>query len=304
MLRHDRRAGRRSDGRRHRPRRDAGHRRRTACPPRAIWAPSRRDSSSRRSRSTAASSCARRSRSARPAARAVRRSAVLRVAGDRRPAIVAAPGSRPARAVRRRGRATSAAAAPSSGAAPIARRGCSSSIATTERFADARRVARPGGARDRPTSRRALVADRSAAGQRIFYRVLFQDLVRPARLERAGRRQLHHAGGDAARRHARLVRRHRRPGLGHQPGLGRAAALRNDAPARSPTSSSTSATRSTPTSRVLPEVKLDDGTIWKNVVTRGEVEGGGDARRLPRLPSVQPDRRAHAPLHRRGRRRS
>ena len=28
---------------------------------------------------------------------------------------------------------------------------------------------------------------------------------------------------------------------------------------------------------VVAEVKLDDGTIWKNVVTRGEVEGGADA---------------------------
>ena len=33
------------------------------------------------------------------------------------------------------------------------------------------------------------------------------------------------------------------------------------------------------------EVKLDDGTIWKNIVTEAKSKRGGDAGRLPRLPT-------------------
>ena len=61
-----------------------------------------------------------------------------------------------------------------------------------------------------------------------------------------------------------------------------------------------SATRSTPTSRSPPEVKLDDGTHLEERRDRGQVEGGRDAGRLPRLLPVQPARRAHAALQRRG----
>ena len=42
------------------------------------------------------------------------------------------------------------------------------------------------------------------------------------------------------------------------------------------------------------EVKLDDGTIWKNVVDAGQVEGGRDAGRVPRQLRLQPARRQHA----------
>ena len=52
---------------------------------------------------------------------------------------------------------------------------------------------------------------------------------------------------------------------------------------------------------LVAEVKLDDGRVWRNVVTRGEVEGRRDARRVSRQLPVQPHRRAHAALQRRRR---
>ena len=46
-------------------------------------------------------------------------------------------------------------------------------------------------------------------------------------------------------------------------------------------------------------MKLADGTFWKNIVTEEVVEAGGDAARVPRALSLQPARRARAPLQRR-----
>ena len=49
-----------------------------------------------------------------------------------------------------------------------------------------------------------------------------------------------------------------------------------------------------------PEVKLDDGTTWRNLVTPAKSEGGRDARRVPREPPLQPARRERAPVQRVG----
>ena len=123
---------------------------------------------------------------------------------------------------------TSAAGAPSSGAAPIAPRGCSSSSRrpSASRIRGACAVRRRS---RRPTSRRGSTLTDLPAGQRIFYRVLYQDLSDLRTWSEPVAGSFTTPSTDAARRHDRLVRRHRRPGLGHQSGLGRAAPLRNDA---------------------------------------------------------------------------
>ena len=53
-------------------------------------------------------------------------------------------------------------------------------------------------------------------------------------------------------------------------------------------------------SRSLAEVKLDDGTRVAEPRDSGQGQGGRDARRVPRQLPLQPARRAHAALQRRG----
>ena len=66
-----------------------------------------------------------------------------------------------------------------------------------------------------------------------------------------------------------MVGRHRRPGLGHQSRGGAGCAVRDDAPAEPDLfihcGDTIYADRPLP-----PEVKLDDGTMWKNVVTEAK----------------------------------
>ena len=68
----------------------------------------------------------------------------------------------------------------------------------------------------------------------------------------------------------------------------------------SPTSSSTAATPSMPTGRSCAEVKLADGSIWRNIVHRREEQGRRNAERVSRQLPLQPARRERAPLRRRG----
>ena len=87
-------------------------------------------------------------------------------------------------AARRRGRRRAAAAAPSSGAAPIGRRGCSSSTRRPRAFANASRVRGPAALETTDFTARVVLTD-LPPGQRIFYRVRFQDLADIRVVERA-----------------------------------------------------------------------------------------------------------------------
>ena len=148
----------------------------------------------------------------------------------------------------RRRAVTSPTDAPWSGAEPIGRRGCWSSTrpptsSRTDPAADRAgraRVHRLHRARraDRPSCESADLLSRDLPGPR-----------GSARAQRAADRQLPDAAArrGATRRHAGVVGRHRRPGLGHQPVVGRAAASTTRCGAPSRTCSSTAATPSTPT---------------------------------------------------------
>ncbi len=113
---------------------------------------------------------------------------------------------------------------------------------------------------------RALIGD-LRPGQDVFYRVRFEDLADCAHRQRAGRR------ATSARRRRRAGRCASR---GRPTPAGRAGASTPRAaacacsrpwPTPSPICSSTSATRSMPTSRSPRDVTLDDGTLWRNIVT-------------------------------------
>ena len=128
---------------------------------------------------------------------------------------------------------------------------------------------RPACASRRPTSPPASMLRDLPPGQR---RLLPRQLPGPRRPQdrQRARRPAGSARRPASARDVtlRLVRRHGRPGLGHQPGLRRHEDLRGHAPARARISSSTPATRSTPTARSQAE---DDARrtarVWKNIVT-------------------------------------
>ena len=83
----------------------------------------------------------------------------------------------------------------------------------------------------------------------IFVRVIFESLDSGTARSEPVVGQLPHAAREAPRRPLRVVRRHRRPGLGHQSRLRRHEDLRGHAPARGRISSSIPATPSTPTAR-------------------------------------------------------
>ena len=126
--------------------------------------------------------------------------------------------------------ATSRAIAPSSGAAPTVRRGCWSSGRRPNPF----RTRIASGAR-RPASRRVHRACRSrraaARSTHLLSRAVRRSR-RAAQSQRASQRQLSLRTGDRSRRHAGMVGRHRRAGLGYQPGIRRHADVRNDPPRR------------------------------------------------------------------------
>ena len=101
---------------------------------------------------------------------------------------------------------------------------------TTESFQSARRVRGPADRRRGRFHRAHRSGTGLPPGQRIFYRVQFEDLADSRNLSVP-------AAGSFCRRRARprdvtvrLVRRHRRTGLGHQQGVGRHAHVRDDAP--------------------------------------------------------------------------
>ena len=174
--------------------------------------------------------------------------------------------------------------------------------ATRESFRDAtpRRAVRRRS--KTPTSPRASTSAACRPARRIFYRVRFD---RPRR-----------SGSAAA---SRSTGRFRTPpagaprdvtfawsadtvgqGWGIDPELRRHAHVRDDARASTRTSSSTSATRSTPTSRSRPKCRSPTARVWQNLVTPAKSKVARDARRVPRQLPLQPARRAHAPLQRRG----
>ena len=109
-------------------------------------------------------------------------------------------------------------------------------------------------------------------GQRISYRVLFQSLSDLRVYSEPVEGIVPHAARLVAdaRRHVRLLGGLRRPGLGHRSCRAAGCGSTMRCSARSPTSSSISATPSTPTSRSQPEVPLDDGSVWRNVVTEAK----------------------------------
>jgi alkaline phosphatase D len=83
---------------------------------------------------------------------------------------------------------------------------------------------------------------------------------------RAARRALPHRAGEAARYQLRLVGRHRRTGIRHQPRLGRHEDLRGDAQAQ-PDFFIHSGDNIYADGPIAAELKLDDGSVWKNLVT-------------------------------------
>ena len=86
-----------------------------------------------------------------------------------------------------------------------------------------------------------------------------------------------------ARRHPRLVRRHGRPGLGHQPRVGRPAPVRDDAPGAARRLHQLRRHHLRRRARSCRRSSSTTARVWKNVVTEAKSKVGGDARRLPRL---------------------
>ena len=142
--------------------------------------------------------------------------------------------------------------------------------ATTESFRDPRRVIGPA-ALEPIGLHRARRAPRAAGGAAHLLSRALPGSGRPARLERSGGGQLRDARRPTRRATSRIAWSADTVGQGW--GInpsGAACACTTRCAARSPMCSSTAATPSTPTRRSLPEVKLDDGTIWKNVVTEAK----------------------------------
>ncbi len=88
---------------------------------------------------------------------------------------------------------------------------------TTEKFEQVQQRIGPAALEPTDFTSRLVLTD-LPPGQRIFYRVRFQDLGDLRAFSAIEGGQLPHARprGAAARRHAGVVGRHRRPGLGHQ----------------------------------------------------------------------------------------
>ena len=154
-------------------------------------------------------------------------------------------------------------------------------LSTTESFKDGWTVQGPAALEDTDFTAKLDVAG-LPAGQRIFYRVRFLDLGDLTTLSEPVAGSFATPPRERARRPLRLVRRQRRPGLGHQPGLGRHAHLRGDAAGPSPTSSSTPATRSTPTTPSRPRSTCRTAPSLEERHHRGEEQGRRDAGRVPR----------------------
>ena len=137
---------------------------------------------------------------------------------------------------------------------------------TTESFQNARRVRGPQTTDAAGYTARVDVTG-LPPGQRIFYRVQFEDLGDSRNLSVPATGSFLSAPREARDVALRLVRRYRRPGMGHQHGMGRHADVRDDAPRAPGLLHSHAATRSTPTRLCPPEIRLPDGTVWKNLVT-------------------------------------
>ena len=122
---------------------------------------------------------------------------------------------------------------------------------------------------------------------------------RPSQRQPARGRQLRHRTCDSvgARRHDRVVGRHGRPGVGHQSRMGRPAALRHDADARQPDVFINSGDTIYADQPVVAEVKLDDGTIWKNLVTEAKSKAAETVDDFRGAYKYNLHRRAHAALH-------
>ena len=188
---------------------------------------------------------------------------------------------------------------------------------TRESFTDARRVVGPAALPE--TGFTARVDLRGLpAGQTIAYRVLFEDLAElgsmslpvTGRFRSAQARRRHPrasrpgrgapAALGRARRAARLVGGHGRPGMGDRPRAGRPAHLRDDRAWR-PISSSTPATPSTPTQPLVAggarSTTARSGATWSRPEKAKVAETLDEFRGNYR---VQPARRQRAPLQRRG----
>ena len=138
--------------------------------------------------------------------------------------------------------------------------------ATTESFTNARRVTGSIATPDTGLTARAALGDLPRGPGHLLPRPL-RGRRRPAHRQRAG-------GGEVPHRARRRPRRCGWPGRRTPAGRAGASTPRAAACAssrrcasRSPTCSSTSATPSTPTSRSRETVALDDGTVWRNLVT-------------------------------------
>ncbi len=168
---------------------------------------------------------------------------------------------------------------------------------TRESFADARRV--PGAAAVEANGLTArLDLEGLPPGQRIVYRVLFQDLARPADLEPAGGGLVPHAPRRAPR-DVRLAWSADtvRAGLGHRRGARRHAHLRDDAPGGpGPVRPLRRHDLRRRAARRRGHARRRERVAQRR--DAGQVEGGGDARRVPRQPPLQPARRERASLQR------
>ena len=103
--------------------------------------------------------------------------------------------------------------------------------ATTESFADARRLPGPAALEDGDFTAKLDLAG-LPAGQRIFYRVTMVDLADQKLVSEPAAGSFRTPLRRAPEPPLRLVGRCRRPGLGHQPRLGRHEDLRGDARGR------------------------------------------------------------------------
>ena len=116
---------------------------------------------------------------------------------------------------------------------------------------------------------------------------------------RAGDRPLPHRAGRPALDLVRMVGRHRRPGLGHRRGPRRHAHLRDDA--AQPAGFLHPQRRHHLCRR--PDPRRAENAERRDLEERrerGEGQGGGDARRVPRQLQIQSARQERARLQRRG----
>ena len=171
-------------------------------------------------------------------------------------------------------------------------------VATSESFANARALP-PIAALPESDFTAKMLLENLPAGQEIFYRVRFRDLVAYRHRKRARGRAFPHRAGRSPRRQFRLGRRRCRTGLGHQPGRRRHVHLRHHAQA------SPGFPAALRRHRLCRRTDQERGDASRRQGLEecddpGEGKGRRNARRIPRRAQVQFHGRAFARVQRRG----